>query len=299
MEFGGNGMSDRTWNPIDARLYEENWSQCAKLVAGVMLARCPNQYGIFDIPEWFLRTMFEGLYAWAEIEGAMVEWEAAEFVKFYDDRRTIWVVKKWKREQKNPSDLNFKGMFKFLQGHNKDLARDFIALYVKDQAPYKGLIRGLLGGTKGILSTDTDTESESESEADTESDTGPKKKKEPPKSTKPKKEYPQEYIDFVDYFFDNSLKPREKQSQLDALDKLIRLDGFKKLEVFAVLRACKKGDLDRDGFKWSDQVKSFVSLRSFVKGRHANKMHNLVSAYGNDKNGPDKPRLAFGGASSE
>jgi hypothetical protein len=151
-------MADRTWNSVDSRLYEERWTQAAKLIAGVLLARCPNQYGIFDMPWWFLETVFTGIYDFDQIQAAAKEWEDAEFVKFYNDRKLVWIKKKWKREQTNPSELNIKGALRFLRGQPKDLADDFCALY-EIAIP---LITPLQGDTKGIPSTDSDSDSDSE-----------------------------------------------------------------------------------------------------------------------------------------
>lgn len=116
---------------------------------------------------------------------------------------------------------------------------------------------------------------------------------------KEKKEYPPEFHDMVTSYFNGTLSEREQEAQLEALDGLIRLDGFDQDKIFAVLQAVKQGDLDDANFEWSAQIKSFCGLREFKKGRHANKMHNLMGAYDRlqEITQSQKPRRAFGGES--
>lgn len=155
-------MADRTYNMVESRLYEEDWSQGARLIAGVLLARCPNQYGIYDTPRWFLCQLFDGIFTREQIEGFLDELKNDGFIRFYKDRKIIWIVKKWKREQKNPSKNNFKGASTFLENYCDELVNDF-----------KGVYRGLVGAMEGLdkkgnplPSTDSDTDSDSDSESE-------------------------------------------------------------------------------------------------------------------------------------
>ncbi len=108
-------MSDRTWNAIDGALYEEDWTQSAKLIAGVMLARCPNQYGVFKMPFWFLRMIFEGIYTRHDIDAAIVEWEGDGWIKYYPKTETVWICNKWGRCEQKPGENNIKGAINHLK----------------------------------------------------------------------------------------------------------------------------------------------------------------------------------------
>lgn len=151
-------MSDRTWNSVDARLYEEDWSQGAIILCACLLARCPNQYGLFDMPWGFLKLFFKGLYTRSEIESYVTEWEATGFAKLYRDRQVIWIVKKWKRSG-NPGELHWKGL--------ENLLKDFPEVREGFMAYYKPLYKGIqtpLNGDKQKPEPLCNSESESDSE---------------------------------------------------------------------------------------------------------------------------------------
>jgi hypothetical protein len=120
-------MADRTYNAIDAKLYDEDWSKGARIVAGVLIARCPNQYGVFDFPMGFLKDFFQGIFTPGELMAFAQEWEASGFAKFYRSRSVIWIVKKWKRTGK-PSDKHWQGLEAHLIGF-PEVRDDFLSLY--------------------------------------------------------------------------------------------------------------------------------------------------------------------------
>lgn len=120
-------MSDRTWNQIDAKLYEEDWSRGARIVAGILLARCPDQYGVFDFPLGYIKDFFQGIFTPMELTGFFQEWEAAKFVRFYRDGKVIWIRAKWKRAGK-PSDNHWKGLYTHLEGF-PEVREDFLSYY--------------------------------------------------------------------------------------------------------------------------------------------------------------------------
>jgi len=153
-------MSDRTWNQIDARLYEEDWSQGAIIIAACLLARCPNQYGVFDMPWGFLNLFFKGLYPRAEIEAYAVELEGAGFLKFYENRRIVWIRKKWRRIDWNKADTNKKGAANFLQQWPITLRTDFMTLYDLSITPSTPPVHP----TNTLPTTDSESDSESDSE---------------------------------------------------------------------------------------------------------------------------------------
>jgi hypothetical protein len=108
-------MADRTWNAVDGALYEEDWTQAAKLIAGVLLARCPNQYGVFKMPFWFLKLTFKGIYNRAEIDGVIAEWIADGWITYYPETETVWIRNKWSRCEPNPGQNNVKGAINHLK----------------------------------------------------------------------------------------------------------------------------------------------------------------------------------------
>ena len=153
-------MSDRTWNQIDAKLYEEDWSQGAIIVASCLLSRCPNQYGVYDMPWGFLRMFFKGLYTRNEIEGFALEWESSGFVKFYRDRSVVWIRKKWKRSKYHNVRNNQVGAIKYLVEHYPDVVGDFTELYglSMDLVPTKWEQKG-----SKVPTSDSESDSESDS----------------------------------------------------------------------------------------------------------------------------------------
>ena len=145
-------MSDRTWNAVDARLYEEMWSSDARLIMGVLIARCPNPYGVYDIPYLILSTLFSddrvhhGLQELASVEDAPI--------KLYRNNRVVWIIKKWKRAGE-PNLNQQKGAYNTIYNGMREVWSDFYKFY-------REVLRGLNGGLMGVPS-------ESESESDTES----------------------------------------------------------------------------------------------------------------------------------
>ena len=244
-------MADRTYNKIDSRLYMEDWSNGAKLIAGILFAMCPNQYGIYDTPIWVLQRLWEGLYTRDEIEGYFTELEGYGVIKFYNDRKIIWIVKKWKREQKNPSALNMKGAENFLKDCCDAVSRDFLNLYKPLATPLQPPSKGKRNPAKDILSTDTDTDT----------DTDKKKKDIPTKNA---------VASVLKLFPDMEIKRIDKQAL--ALDKIKRLDNPPADIMDALVWAI--GD---DEF-WKYNFKSCIPLRHRMKN-DCLKWENIYSAY--------------------
>lgn len=159
-------MADRTWNQTDARLYDEEWSAGAIIVANCLLTRCPNPYGVFDMPWGFLIRFFQGIFTAMEIRAFVQELEAGEpekrFMTLYRDRSVVWIRSKWKRAGK-PSPLHWKG----LENHLADFPEvsiDFKAYYNPYwegiQSPLKGDAKGIKGGSIPPVNPDSESESE-------------------------------------------------------------------------------------------------------------------------------------------
>jgi len=238
-------MSDRTWNQIDAKLYEEDWSRGARIVAGVLLARCPNQYGVFDFPKGYLRDLFEGLYSGLEIDAFMQEWEEAGFVKFYRKRTVIWIRSKWKRSGL-PSDNHWKGLKAHLMDF-PEVQEDFLSYY---EPHWKG-IQSPSEPPRSKPKPPVNPESESESESE--------KSKKTSKKELSCADFQPELALLVDELFPDSeysgWTNGQRLKQVDALDKLIRIDGFPQDEVFEVLRFARKDDF------WNPVFQSIPRLR--------------------------------------
>jgi len=149
-------MADRTWNQIDARLYEEDWSKEARLIAGFLIARCPNQYGVFKISWGFLKEFFLPWFTPEQIEEVCREWERDGWVKFYNGREIVWIVNKWGRDRYRNTPNNRKGAVDYLVEHFPNVVPDFLTKY--------DLVE--LSRDKPELSrtSDTDTESDPETE---------------------------------------------------------------------------------------------------------------------------------------
>lgn len=159
-------MADRTWNAVDARLYEEMWSREARLILGVLIARSPNQYGVYEMPYLVLSTLFRP----KQIEKAIEELIAEGVIKLYRDGKVVWIVKKWKRSV--PNINNQVGAYNLIQGSYPEAWSDF-------QGMYRLMLEGISMDGQRInhgSTGDEPSDPESESESETESD----KKKKPP-----------------------------------------------------------------------------------------------------------------------
>lgn len=146
-------MSDRTWNQIESRIYEEDWSKGARLIAAFLITRCPNQYGVFKVSWGFLKDFFKEWFTSNEIEGFCQELEADGCFKFYKGREILWIVKKWGRDRYSEHPNNRKGAVSYLVATFPDVVPDFFTWY--------GLSMDLVGLSThkpGHSESDTDSE---------------------------------------------------------------------------------------------------------------------------------------------
>ena len=161
-------MSDRTWNPIDSKLYEEDWSEGAVLIAACILTRCPDQYGVHDMPWGFLNKFFKPFFTRSEINGLVVELESGEspFLRLYRDRSVVWIVKKWKRSGK-PAPKHWQGVRNHLMGF-PEVTKDFLSYYEpywkEMEFPLEGDAKGMPRGMVPPVNPDTDSDTDSEKE---------------------------------------------------------------------------------------------------------------------------------------
>ena len=124
-------------------------------MAGVVLARCPDQYGVFDFPLGYIKDFFQGIFTPMELTGFFQEWEAADFARFYRDGKVIWIRAKWKRSGL-PSANHWKGLLAHLEGF-PEVREGFLSYY----QPHW---RGIEGGSEPPVNPDSESDSESESE---------------------------------------------------------------------------------------------------------------------------------------
>ena len=228
-------MADRTWNAVDARLYEEMWSREAKLVFGVIIARSPNPYGVYDVPYFILHSMFTE----DEINKALDELssDAVGAIKLYRERQVVWIIKKWRREG-TPNEKQQKGA-------RNHIERGFIEVWKDYKKYYKGYLRGINGVSKGFPS-----DSDSDSDADTEN----LKKascKIPPVHLK----------NFIEEILpDQKFNQPQLLKQIAALGFLVK--DYGEDEVFAVLRWMRQDTEVRGNWKgWSAVFNSITRLR--------------------------------------
>ena len=265
-------MADRTWNAVDARLYEERWSRNAKLIMGVIIARCPNPYGVYDVPYVILETLF----APEDIDAALDELTKLKRppIKLYREGEVVWIIRKWGREGK-PNEKQQKGAFNTIEGSYNEVWKDF-------REVYKGYLRSIDG-----VSDPLPSESESESEPDTEVS---KKKHKTVKSDLPEWCYllvGELFPDLVITEADSKQVEKEKGKELDkqaeVIEYLYRLDGYDIDDIEAVLRWAKTdiGGNDPDWSGWSAQFLSCCQLR--VKKHGVMKFAKMKAGYERSK----------------
>ena len=95
------------------------------------------------------------------------------------------------------------------------------------------------------------------------------------------KTFVDEYIKYISETFKASApkNAKLKENSLEAIDKLIRIDGYKESDVFEVLKWAQK-----DSF-WENQVLSLAGIRKKSKNNLI-KFKNLFLAYEKDKSKP-------------
>jgi len=158
-----NDMADRTWNQVDARIYSDmDCSEEAVIIWAYLLAVCPNQYGVYDLPLPAMRRFFGRLIPAEKLSECLDELIAYGCMSLYHERKIIWIHKKFKRERKASATRDQrKGALAFIGEHFPMVLSDFASLYP------------VIGESRGSDTPVIPQSTESDSEADTES----KKKK--------------------------------------------------------------------------------------------------------------------------
>jgi len=199
-------MADRTWNRIDAKIWDE-WklSKCARCCLAMIISISPNQYGIFDpSPQGRVIDWFTGVFSREDLDAAFEELEAEGVIRRYREGRALWLVKKFKRELAGiKHKQHAEGVGRFLQNH-PEIKEDFEGLYTiqiqsrldetgsrhKTQGSREGQLRGL---------TDSDSDSDTKKIISGVADAPPEPPKERPKRGQDA-EYPQDHFDLAEKF---------------------------------------------------------------------------------------------------
>lgn len=152
-------MADRTWNQVDARIYSDmDCSEEAVIIWAYLLAVCPNQYGVYDLPLPAMRRFFGRIISPEKINECLDELISYGCMSLFENRKVVWIKKKFKRERKASATRDQrKGALAFIGEHYPEVLNDFASLY-----PVIGESRG---SDTPVIPQTTD----SDSEADTES----------------------------------------------------------------------------------------------------------------------------------
>lgn len=161
-------MSDRTWNRIDGRLWDEDWSLCALVVMAILISRCPNAYGIYKLPLGVIKRTLAEKFTAVEVAEAIRFLALDGTIKLYRQDTIVWLVNKFARES---SLLPANSM------HMKYL-RSELAKYPEVRDEFLSLYNPHRIGIESLSDSDTyddtipipitDSDSDSDSDTDTE-----------------------------------------------------------------------------------------------------------------------------------
>lgn len=256
-------MADRTWNAVDSRLYEEDWTQAAIIIMGIIIAKCPNQYGVYKLPLGFIRRFLQGVFVPEQpsIDAAIKEIAKEKAIKLYDDR-VVWIVKKWGRDKYSQIENNRKGAIDYLVANFPNVVADFETKYpIKATKPLK----------RGTSDADADADADSDSDSDAE----PEVSKKTHKTVKP--DLPEWCINLVKELFPD-LKTPEIAKQAEAIEQLFRLDSYTQEDIDQVLHWARADTGSGDWPGWSVQFLSCAPLRNKKQG-NASKFAKMKAAY--------------------
>jgi hypothetical protein len=138
----------------------------AVLVMARLLAKCPNCYGVFDLPLRGLKLFFTqgGKFTEQEVSDAIQEIAATGSIRLYRDGRLVWIVNKYKRDKFLNTAANRLAVAKDLAAKFPEVVAGFAAHYGADMS----LDSGGIGGTKPPLSLAIAPTSDPEPEPDPE-----------------------------------------------------------------------------------------------------------------------------------
>ncbi len=122
-------MADRTYNDIEWSIYDQDWSDPAILIAAMLLAHIPNEHGVFDPPIGKIRKFFRNIFEAHDINKALNELENVGLLRWYNEKKTVWVIKKFKRSKWHKTPNNQLGALLSINKHHPAALLDFANVY--------------------------------------------------------------------------------------------------------------------------------------------------------------------------
>jgi len=92
-------MSDRTWNGIDGRIWDEDWPLSAMVAMAFIVSRCPNQLGIYKLPLGAMKRVMAEKWTADEVVEAVAFLASDGCIKLYRQDTVVWLVNKFERER--------------------------------------------------------------------------------------------------------------------------------------------------------------------------------------------------------
>ena len=101
--LNGEPMADRTWNAIEARLWDEyHLSKPTRAILAHVISLCPNPYGIYDpTPMGRILDWWDGIFTREAIAAAFEQMEEHGIGRSFRQGKCWWLVKKFRRENGN------------------------------------------------------------------------------------------------------------------------------------------------------------------------------------------------------
>lgn len=255
-------MADRTWNAVDARLYDEDWNEVSILVMGMILAKCPNQYGVYKLPLGFIKRFLRAVLRGdaMTIDAALDELESEHAIQRYREGRVVWIIKKWGRDPYSKMKNNRDGALKSISENFPDVYPDFERRYP-------------LVATESTLSTDGVPTSDADSDSDAEAEI-PKKIHKTVKSedlpgwcfTLVKELFPDIKLILADPQTGTYEIHPDVHPQVITVEQLHRLDKYSQEDIEQVLKWAKSDTGSGDWPGWSAQFLSCAPLRKKKDG---------------------------------
>lgn len=127
-------MADRLWNGIDARLFEE-FPALQAVVFAWLIARCPNEHGVYDLQDAalqrFLTQLQEQLAVLdrAELTPVALDQLKATGKVVITDQGAVWIVNKFKRSRYAANRDNQIGAVRDIGEHHPEVLDPFCARY--------------------------------------------------------------------------------------------------------------------------------------------------------------------------
>jgi hypothetical protein len=121
-------MADRTWNGIDARLWDE-FDALTAVVLAIIISKCPNEYGVYDLPRKFLERFTTELnWSIPMLERSLGNLVSQGKIKLYP-KGSVWICSKFKRCRFHHIKANQDAACRDISKHNVETLADFMSLH--------------------------------------------------------------------------------------------------------------------------------------------------------------------------